>query len=67
MSSLSDQIQRNSSAVYLFLAVVASVPVWIAMDFLMNHLHVHGDEAVATALTVFLMAGISSADTSQRL
>ncbi|GAB3800666.1 hypothetical protein GCM10028819_26410 [Spirosoma humi] len=28
------------------------------MDFLMNRLHVNGDEAVATAITVFMMAGI---------
>lgn len=58
MSTVSDQRQRNSSVVYLFLAAVASVPVWIAVDFLMNHLHVRGDEAVATAITVFMMAGI---------
>jgi sensor histidine kinase YesM len=58
MSIFSEQIQKNSWIVYLFIAALASAPVWIAMDFLMNSLNVSGDEAVATAITVFLMAGI---------
>lgn len=42
----------------VIVAAIASVPIWIAMDFLMNTLHVSNDEAVATAITVFFMAAI---------
>ncbi len=58
MSTLPDPIQKNSGIVYLFLAAVASAPVWIAMNFLMNSLDVSDDDAIATAVTIFLMTGI---------
>ncbi|TLU98165.1 sensor histidine kinase [Dyadobacter luticola] len=43
---------------YIFLSAVAAGPIWVAMDFFVNTMHIPGDEAIATALTVFILAGI---------
>jgi sensor histidine kinase YesM len=42
----------------VIVVAIASVPIWIAMDFLMNTMRVHNDEAVATAITAFFIAAI---------
>ncbi|MCE6988709.1 sensor histidine kinase [Dyadobacter sp. CY323] len=42
----------------IIVAAIASVPIWIAMDFLMNSIGVGHDEAIATAVTIFFMASI---------
>jgi hypothetical protein len=57
----SEDLQRHEfliKAPVVIVAAVASVPIWIAMDFLMNTMNVHNDEAVATAITVFFIAAI---------
>ncbi|NIJ51230.1 sensor histidine kinase [Dyadobacter arcticus] len=59
--NLPKDIQHNEFLIkvpMVIVAAIAAVPIWIAMDFLMNTMHVSNDEAVSTAITVFLMAGI---------
>ncbi|CAG5073162.1 hypothetical protein DYBT9623_04665 [Dyadobacter sp. CECT 9623] len=43
---------------YIFLSACAAGPIWVAMDFFANAMNLHGDEAIATALTAFLFAGV---------
>ncbi|CAG5018475.1 hypothetical protein DYBT9275_06009 [Dyadobacter sp. CECT 9275] len=48
----------NRKSIYLLLSAIASVPIWLAVDAYIRTIHVHEDEAVATAATGCFIAGV---------
>lgn len=44
--------------VYIFLSLIAAIPIWVAIHAYVKTIHVHEDEAVSTAATMSFFAGI---------
>ena len=59
-----NRIQNNTvyiffgGGLYIFLALIAGIPIWLAIHAYMESLGVHNDEAAATGATMFCIAGI---------
>ncbi|MEJ7767643.1 MAG: histidine kinase [Chitinophagaceae bacterium] len=60
MSNMNEDLHTQffGKQLYMFLSLIIAVPIFLAINYYLNTIQVHNDEAVSVAATAFFMAGI---------